>query len=647
MTNIVNFTDISIERPEDIKCGQWFWVNKYKYDVCDDDTENPLVSTWLGCVSKVGSNFVEIKAPSDGSSYYSSRVHFDDIHKELRFEPEYVAIIQDKVQQYQNSVTGYLNELREITNRLGIRNVHQISDQTSESSTALATMSSQIDINGYKKELIEAKEVTIPNLIDQIAKSNLKLTKWMKAESLPYEIMSYGLKDNINSIDDRIFNVTLYAGLCEDIHQCSKGEPAPYDTKLRVMQRRLYMDEECLLNYKIGGMEFKDIHTFDDWLVKPENRNRILPYDRCIVAMQVRRNKKERKNGPSLMSSYINFNLAKLDKLTFLFIRNGENVYRMNTELNFGEMIFPDKSIFDPDEPKMVKMWMDRVDKMIPKREYDALMLEREEENKKYNKWKKENPDENSFFNPHRHYSHTISGEWKPFDDTNLYFDECKAEIASQIKKYNRIALIIQGLFDRSEILHPHAPVKSWTSEGFDEAIELVYDGSTTLYDGDAPDFEAYRELCNSSITQGSVTIGQEIFWERKEAEKECARMDNNWRYDEYEYRPERFRPEGNHGPRFINRIDKWRPNVREAIFVWHRERIGNNTFGDKPPIRTTLTVPATELFNVSAYKKGDYKQFFQDPRTRAQYLKWAHLLISAEEYLAGNLTIQEDYDDE
>jgi hypothetical protein len=28
----------------------------------------------------------------------------------------------------------------------------------------------------------------------------------------------------------------------------------------------------------------------------------------------------------------------------------------------------------------------------------------------------------------------------------------------------------------------------------------------------------------------------------------------------------------------------------------------------------------------------GDYKQFFTDPRVRAKYMKWAHLLIAAEE---------------
>jgi hypothetical protein len=48
--------------------------------------------------------------------------------------------------------------------------------------------------------------------------------------------------------------------------------------------------------------------------------------------------------------------------------------------------------------------------------------------------------------------------------------------------------------------------------------------------------------------------------------------------------------------------------------------------------------VPADQLFNVSAYRPGDYKQFFADHRTRAEYLRWAPLLLTAEEFHAGNI---------
>jgi hypothetical protein len=80
---------------------------------------------------------------------------------------------------------------------------------------------------------------------------------------------------------------------------------------------------------------------------------------------------------------------------------------------------------------------------------------------------------------------------------------------------------------------------------------------------------------------------------------------------------------------------------VRKAIFQWNRKRLKDTwmkRYGD--PISTSIAVPDARLLNVSAYKPGDFKQFFLDPRTRAQYLKWAPMLLAAEEYHAGNMKV-------
>src|ERR1700730_8119152 len=117
------------------------------------------------------------------------------------------------------------------------------------------------------------------------------------------------MKEAIHEIEDRIFNASLYAGLTEQAAACCKGLPAEAAEKLHVMQRRLYMDEECLLNYDAGGMEFKDIRAFDKWLALPENRDRVLPFPRTLVAMQVRRNAKEREWGGNPIQLFINLQI--------------------------------------------------------------------------------------------------------------------------------------------------------------------------------------------------------------------------------------------------------------------------------------------------------------------------------------------------
>jgi hypothetical protein len=69
-------------------------------------------------------------------------------------------------------------------------------------------------------------------------------------------------------------------------------------------------------------------------------------------------------------------------------------------------------------------------------------------------------------------------------------------------------------------------------------------------------------------------------------------------------------------------------------VFTWGRESNRRR----HPSVRQTLSVPAGALLNISAYRQGDFKQFFADPRTRAEYLKWAPLLLTAEDYLAGKI---------
>ena len=169
----------------------------------------------------------------------------------------------------------------------------------------------------------------------------------------------------------------------------------------------------------------------------------------------------------------------------------------------------------------------------------------------------------------------------------------------------------------------------------------MIYDGDNILHYGEAPSFEAYRIACNASLKEGSLTIGQDDFWAEKEAEKECKRMDGDWRVKSDAHRPERFRPYGNPGPGFLAKVANWHARSRKATFQWQRDRRTYSRWEDKGPIDTSVTVPEDRIFNVSAYKPGDYKQFFIDPRTRAEYMRWAPALLTAEEYHAGNYDLE------
>jgi hypothetical protein len=645
------------------RVGEWYWVKEIGRTRIDDDMGEEIKeddTEWLGCVTTVGSNYAELTHPNGDHE----RIHLDKLQGKTRREPDPKSVIEGRVADYRSRVQKLLGEVKSLTASLGLTVRAELA--VDKESTALATLSGAPDVKVYETALTTAKKETLPKLFKEIEKANKGLAMWLKAETLPLKAAAESMKGSIKEIEGRIFNVSLYAGLTEQVKLCRKGKPADPDEKLRVLQRRLYMDEECLLNYRHGGIECKDIRDFDKWLAKRENLERVLPFPRCMVAMRVRREEKERDWGGDPVQLFINIRLKELDDSTFLYIRNGSQLWRMNCDLEFGELIFPPREEVDLSEPLMVKLHGGTIEEFMKKREWDAIHEQEVEQKRLHDEWNEAHPFEEwvktwnlddpkrnpeGIFarsgweeaNPHKDPYHFASyfEKWEPFDKSSVHYDDFVEKMAEQVRQWNRIALIIQGLFDRSEVLHPHPPVQSWTRAGFDKAIELIYDGSHALHGGEAPDFEAYRARCNASLRKGSVTIGQDGFWTRREAEKLCERLDRSWR-DTGKYRPTEHRPYGNPGPGYVARVVSWSP-TKGATFAWTRERQGFKKWSDDSDVlKTTITVPASELFNVSAYKLGDYLAFFRDPRTRAQYLKWAPALLAAEEFYAGNIKLKE-----
>jgi len=649
MSNLEKYVDDNLEREEPehdfVDLGDWYWVKQ------SNSTDRILM-----CVVHIGSNFVKFEWESGRNSCISKRVHFEEMDDICIYEPNYRQVIQDKVDYYRNAAKQNMLEVQEITARLGVTQRTQLtSGEAAKGTSELVSLSGKPDMNGYKAELIQAKEKDLPKLFEEIERNNKMMAQWLSAEVLPIKARaSLGTKI-MEKVGERIYHVELYAGITEEVVRIRDGKPADIRTKLHVMQRRHYMDEECLANYRIGGMIFNDLSKFDQWLCEDDNLNRIMPFERCIVAFRVRRNEKER-HCPN-MNGMIRLQLNELDKITFMYIRNGDIVYRMNTEINFDENIFPNLKEFKNDK-LWGRVYSGMVNSFISDSQYHELVEKYEREKAEYErnnelseKWNHDNPDHkegNPYFGKNTFFHYRNLSDYHPFSPDDIYYDDMQKKYQDEMKKYNRVALIIQGLYDRSEVFHPHPPIQIWTNEGFDQAVKLVYDNDRALTAGKKPDFEDYRLKCNLSIKNGSVVVGQEDYWLRKEAKKERERIDRSWRQTD-SYRPKRFRPWGNPGPGYIAIVSKFSKKRQMCTFEWLRERSGSNydKWGQRrdPHIRTTVSVPVSVLFNVDAYKPGDYKQFYEDPRTRAEYLQWAPMLIMAEEYHAGNVKLKDVYE--
>lgn len=615
-----------LDSNEEIRVGQWYWW-KHPYDYQGSAEE------YLACVVHVGSNYVEI----DPVTSSNVRVHLNDFDKKCRLEPDPEPIIKAKVDHAQARAVRLMGEVHELTARLALGSEPGLTSGASEGQ-ALAKLDANVSADEHKAALIKAKEKTLPELFKGIESAHKTAATWMTAAVIPLKANAEVMKGAINIIEGRIFNVELYAGLTEQVKLIREGEPAGVAEKVHLMQRMHYMDEECLANYEVGGMTFNDLPAFDAWIAK--NMARVLPFPKCMVAFRVRRSQKEFESTGSLWD-FINFILeGENDKKTYLYIRNGDRVYRMCTALEFGHQLFPDMK--DPNQGEL--LWVEVFgthikDTVITQGEYEEMAREDEalekERQEKYRKASKKDRWQHQFAVEQR------VDKYEPFNQSSVFYDDILKQETRKLEKHNRIVLILQGLLDRSEVFHPHPTWHIWTPEGFHQALELVYDDTRALVAGGMPDFEAYRKRLNASIGVGTVTIGQDHIWARQEGDKYREKLEKDWRR-QGTYAPAVHRPYGNPGPGLLARVAE--VTKTKCVFKWHRERrVIDPWTRQNPKIPCSIQVARSALFNVDAYTPGDFKQFYDDPRSRALYLKWAPLLIRAEEYKAGNLKVDSD----
>ena len=122
-----------------------------------------------------------------------------------------------------------------------------------------------------------------------------------------------------------------------------------------------------------------------------------------------------------------------------------------------------------------------------------------------------------------------------------------------------------------------------------------------------------------------------------REQDRENQRRKRNWR-DETSDVGGWWKPYGNPGPGFLGTMADWKPSAKQAVFRWQRD--SKSYRYDAEPVQCSIAVSAANLLNVSAYKPGDFKRFYADRRTRGQYLKWAPLMLAAEDYHAGQIQL-------
>ena len=587
---------ISRDPLDSVQIGDWYWV---KYGKTESEKEHEH----LFCVETIGSNYVGFTG-SAKHSRYTDRVHFDEFFARCRSEPNWREHLQKRMGELQEAIKDKTRELVAHGQKLFLLPQAKGTEvKPPEEAHSLLPMKVADEPKKYKKELLKLQDKTLPAIskeIDELAEEYAVVAKDM---TLPDLVRLEAVKEKLGVVEDRIFTIELYCGLQEEVHQIAKGNPAPATEKIAIRQAMLFMDEETLFDYEDGGMDIEKLRDFDEWVVKPENLNRVLPEQKGIVAFRVRRGEKDYGRAESFLQAWIHCLLNEENMKTYLLIRNGENVYRIASTIDFSPRLIPMEGEIGEEQFKKIH--------------------ERYE-------WQEE-----------EHTHKRVTEEEKVTPDSTEYDDHVK-KLEGMLKQYNRIVILIQGLLDRSMVFHPHPPIKLMVPGILDEWVRLIRDEERGLPNNTVT-FEEYQKQLNSTLRKGKWVYIDSKYNERYK-NGETPYRDSHSHYRE----PTRRGWSVNSMPD-ICRVDSMKRDgsAVQVSWPWGQLSKGKEIWVENPnkpgwghtkhEYETDRMchewIPVKRVLNVSDYNLGDYKMFLCDRALKGAYLKWSQYILIAEDW--------------
>lgn len=318
----------------------------------------------------------------------------------------------------------------------------QVEEFQESSENALMTLGNKQSLISLRESIEQARSiVSVTQEYCNLMHSQLKHDIEQKLKSVNAIVKK--MSREIRKLNYVIQTIETYAGIKEEILTLQSGEPASEDTPIVIRQAVMFMDEEFALID--DDFDWQKIEKFDKWLVQDDNFKILLPDEKSIVAIKPRRKDKEYAK----KDAWYNFVMNQPNHVTLFLIRNGENLYRLESEhIALSDRMFPN---------------LDEYAKVI------------EEESKVI---------------------------WRSNDDDKK--SDCMRRL------YTKIAFLLQGLLDRSDVFSPHNVKCSFLKyEGLDsKAIEMRYelDTSHLLSDG-RPSVTDWIKQLNEKLTEGKRIV--------------------------------------------------------------------------------------------------------------------------------------------
>ena len=376
----------------------------------------------------------------------------NEFFETMATEPRGEELLKQSVLEAIDEINEAHNLFSEVTGQLAGFDPHIGESGKVESSSSLVPVGSGNIATQAKRRMAEARN-TIAKTKKTIAERTKKLEALVAQQASALAAKAKVLEGMLQKAQEAIWSINLYLGKEEKIVRLTEGEPADRDSKIKFRQLVLFMDEECVAAIDDGGIDIKNVDEFDKWIIKKKKHiQQVVPEDKCIVALHIKR---DRKN---YGDPWLNMKLNESNlHWTYFLIRNGENLYRVYTDIVLGEHMFPKAD------------------------EFDKIFRDKRNEDKVIKPGSKE-------------------------------YMKCMRKAEDVQKHYLRILLIIQGIIDRTEIFHPLPGgidrINVCDRVGYDEHLSFIYDAENLLSSG-MPSWKDWQKAVNNRLDIGCRVIGR------------------------------------------------------------------------------------------------------------------------------------------
>lgn len=287
----------------------------------------------------------------------------------------------------------------------------------------------------------------------------------LKAKNMSEEIQikMKEMRAMLAKAEEALWTVNLYLGVNQQTKIIRDGTHAPADVKLCLRQRVLAMDEEAAEEFydMPNSIDCDNLHKFDNWLLKtPAAVQKLIPEQKGMIGLCIRGAAKHYEGSDPFTSAEKN---SKNLNTSFLLIKNGDALYRIYADIHFGGKMFPTEDDFENNLSKTT--WSETEKKFVK----------------------------------------------EPLDPKSKEFADAMEKANDSTKHYMRVLLVLQGLFDRTEVFRPfrgeHINICSYAD--FDDHITLIDDANShKLIEEDKMPYDKWLAKVNSTIDVGHRICG-------------------------------------------------------------------------------------------------------------------------------------------